>query len=136
MEYLRRKPYINSILFCVVLLFCFGCMYDYKYASAVSRRKIRNNPPTKSLTESRKVESFLKKRENTEHGPLVFIYNKYFEAAHWYSTWDKVEGSEVAKTLAKCPTKCVFTSNPNFLPSADFVLVSVAGYKHHGGQPV
>ena len=135
-EYLRRKPYVSSVLLCTVLFVCFGFICDYKYESVVRGRKFESNGSAKPLTEVQNVKLFRKKRENTEHEPLVFIYNKFWDAPDWYSHWDNVEGSKLKRTLKYCPTKCLFTSDPNFLESADFVLVSLASYKYYWGQHV
>lgn len=135
-EYLGRRPYLSSVLLCLVLVVCCGFIYDYKYESVLWRPQVTSNPSIKHFKEVQQVELSLKKRKNSEREPLVFIYNNFFFIPDWYSYWDNVKGSKVTRTLKNCPTKCVFTTDHNLLKSADFVLVSLASYKHYGGKPV
>ena len=134
---LKRRPFISSALMVIALLLGFGFFCDYKYESVARRLRIGQTPCLNPSLESSRVNSSPVKIQNSNnHQPWIFLYNKYFGSADWDSRWDTVDGSSVVRTLKNCPAKCLFTSDPYFLKSADFVLVSLASYKNRGGKPV
>ena len=113
------------------MLYGVGIIYNFQYELKAMRLR---NPGCKISSELARTD--LRSNDNANCELVIFIYNSFFDNQDWYSEWDSVKGSRAVRTVRNCPKKCLFTSDPYFLSSADSVLVSLAAYESNGGKPV